>query len=124
MKNRPIIELSVFFKAGREQELVNSVNNVPLILLRHAPLIHLPHPFVYGSSRDPMSQNNYVIAVDLGGTNLRVGAVSSKGKVEFLEKIPSQSKAKTSEALELIAASIQKVRDKIITEKKNIEYSE
>lgn len=67
-----------------------------------------------------MSQNEYVIAVDLGGTHLRVGAVSSKGEVEFLEKIPSRSKAKTSEALEMIAASIQKVRDKIMTEKKNI----
>jgi glucokinase len=54
-----------------------------------------------------------VIAVDLGGTNLRVGLVSSMGKVEAVEKIPSLAKQKTEDCLGQIAGSIQKILETI-----------
>ncbi|MBI2082807.1 MAG: ROK family protein [Deltaproteobacteria bacterium] len=52
---------------------------------------------------------NHAIAVDLGGTNLRVGLVSPEGEILFQDKVPSPSKLKTQESLEEIASVIQKV---------------
>ncbi|MBI2066656.1 MAG: ROK family protein [Deltaproteobacteria bacterium] len=53
-----------------------------------------------------------VIAVDLGGTNLRVGAVSAKGEVLAVEKIPTLSKEKKEIGLEQIALGIDSLIQK------------
>lgn len=52
---------------------------------------------------------DHVIAVDLGGTNLRVGLVSADGKVERVGKIPSESKDKSERTLERTVALVEKV---------------
>ncbi|MBI2982373.1 MAG: ROK family protein, partial [Deltaproteobacteria bacterium] len=52
----------------------------------------------------------HAIAVDLGGTNLRVGLVSQEGKILRQEKVPAPSRLKTEESLEEIANAIEKVR--------------
>ncbi len=54
-----------------------------------------------------------IIAVDLGGTHLRVGVVSAEGEVQFVQKFPAGSKRKTNEILQEIAEKIVGVGSKI-----------
>ncbi len=61
---------------------------------------------------------NYVIAVDLGGTNLRVGTVNREGEIAFREKEPSNSHAGSAVVLgrvaEMVRRAAAKVQEKVI----------
>lgn len=57
--------------------------------------------------------HNYVIAVDLGGTNLRVGAVREDGAVEEKERYDSESRSGGPAVLGRVSQAIKRVAEKI-----------
>jgi glucokinase len=60
-----------------------------------------------------MSSTRYAITVDLGGTNLRVGAVREDGVVEEKERYDSDSKSSSTDLLGRVADGIRKMAEKI-----------
>jgi glucokinase len=55
----------------------------------------------------------YVIAVDLGGTNLRVGAVREDGSVEEKEKYDSEARSGSKAVLGRVAQAVKRIAGKI-----------
>lgn len=64
--------------------------------------------------------HHYVIAVDLGGTNLRVGAVREDGSVEEKEKYDSEARSGSKAVLGRVAQAIKRMADKIELRKGSI----
>lgn len=67
-----------------------------------------------------MPSSNYVIAVDLGGTHLRIGAVREDGTVEEREKQNSESRSGSQEVLGRVAQGVRAMADKIQARKGKI----
>lgn len=65
-----------------------------------------------------MSQNQSVISVDLGGTNLRLGAVDSQGQVRHFQKLSSKSRG--TEILEQLVEAIREVEENLKKEGEEI----
>lgn len=52
---------------------------------------------------------NYVLAVDLGGTNLRIGAVREDGAIEERDRYDSESRSGSTAVLGRVAVGIKKI---------------
>ncbi len=74
---------------------------------------------IYHVNERSMS-HDYVISVDLGGTNLRVGAVRDDGLIEEREKRSSEAKATTSEILQNIEEAIRTIVRRLEEKQKTI----
>lgn len=59
------------------------------------------------------TDQHLILSVDLGGTNLRVGAVTSDGKIFDFEKKPSDSKAPAEKTLQNVADTVRLVADRV-----------
>lgn len=55
----------------------------------------------------------YVISVDLGGTNLRVGAVRTDGKIEERERYPSEARFGSLNVLGRVAQAVRQMADRL-----------
>jgi len=60
-----------------------------------------------------MAEASYVISVDLGGTNLRVGLVRENGVVESRERFPSESRSEGAVILERVAQAVKAAAAKV-----------
>ncbi len=67
-----------------------------------------------------MHDHAYVIAVDLGGTHLRVGAVRSDGTVEEKEKQGSEARLGSTAVLGLVAQGIRRMAEKIALRRESV----
>jgi predicted NBD/HSP70 family sugar kinase len=59
------------------------------------------------------TDQHLILSVDLGGTNLRVGAVTPDGKIFDFEKKPSDSKAPAEKTLQNVADTVRLVADRV-----------
>ena len=57
-------------------------------------------------------RGRYVIGLDMGGTNIRCGAVSPDGEVIFLIRSPSRAGSSASAVAENIVAQVREVQDR------------
>jgi len=68
-----------------------------------------------------MSQESYVIAVDLGGTNLRIASVRQDGTIENKEKLSSEARLGSEAVLKRVAQGVKVLAEKIRAKKGKIQ---